>query len=411
MTRSNLLFYRNDLATLIRTYEVDIKNEVESWDRNRILASSESDLVTYLVEKYSFDPPQLRRDDIYIENEGESKIDVSGRFDYDVRHRNRPYYVSGTFLTVAIPFYGDRDLFDFKPSTYNFNPPSGEVSESSVLITFQGVNLDADRTQVEIDATAGQIERYLEWVRNDCNRWNERVATEAENCIRNRKNRLLEQADLVTALGLPIKRRLDSDVVSAVPVTRKKRPVVLPPPPIEAFKPEPALPDGEYDYILNVIDNMSQSIERSPSTFAQMKEEQIRDLILVNLNGHYEGDATGETFNSKGKTDILIRADGRNVFIAECKFWRGPAKLLQAVDQVLDYLTWRDTKTALLLFSKNVNFSKILSSIATTVPEHPNFKRELQKISDTHMQFLFKQRDDCNRDLYLAVQAFNIRNG
>ena len=130
---------------------------------------------------------------------------------------------------------------------------------------------------------------------------------------------------MVSALGIPIKRRPDSAVTNAVPVVRKKRPVELPLSPKEGFRPEPELPDTEYDYILNVIDNMSQNIERSPSTFVHMKEEQIRDLILVNLNGHYEGDATGETFNVNGKTDILIRANGRNVFIAECKFWAGPS--------------------------------------------------------------------------------------
>ena len=77
---------------------------------------------------------------------------------------------------------------------------------------------------------------------------------------------------MVSALGLPMKRRPDSAVVSAIPVVRKKRPVELPPSPKEAFRPEPALPDAEYDYILAVIDHMSQNIERSPSTFVQMKE-------------------------------------------------------------------------------------------------------------------------------------------
>ena len=37
-----------------------------------------------------------------------------------------------------------------------------------------------------------------------------------------------------------------------------------------------------------------------------------------------EGQATGETFNAAGKTDILLRIDGKNVFIGECKFWKGP---------------------------------------------------------------------------------------
>ena len=213
---------------------------------------------------------------------------------------------------------------------------------------------------------------------------------------------------MVSALGLPMKRRAESAVVSAVPVTRRKRPIVLPPAPREAFKPEPALPDSEYEYILAVIDHMSRNIERSPSTFVQMKEEQIRDIILVNLNGHYEGSATGETFNAEGKTDILIRADGRNVFIAECKFWAGPKSLLAAIDQILGYLTWRDTKASLLVFCRNADFTKTLSSIAAAVPEHSNFKRELNRIGDTHVRYLFKQKNDTDRELYLAVQAFFI---
>ena len=187
---------------------------------------------------------------------------------------------------------------------------------------------------------------------------------------------------MVSALGLPMKRRPDSAVVS------------VPPSPKEAFKPEPVLSDAEYDYILTVIDHMSQTIERSPSTFAQMKEEQIRVLILVNLNGHYEGDATGEIFNAKRKRDILIRADGRNVFIGEGKFWAGRKSLLAAIDQILGYLTWRDTKASVLLFCKSVDFTNTLSSIAAAVPEHPNFKRELRKISDTHVRYLFRQKDD-----------------
>ena len=408
MTRGDLLFFEKDLSALIRNYEPAIGEEVARWERNRILASSESDLVSYLVEKYTLDAPRILRDQLHIESEGEAKIDVSGRFEYGIRGRGQPFHVAGSFVTVAIPFEGDGDLFEFRASTYSSNPPRGRVSASSVLISFRAVEMNADRTREEIDATVERVEQHLVWIRNDCAGWNARVSSIAEQCVRDRKERLLKQANMVSALGLPMKRRAESAVVSAVPVTRRKRPIVLPPAPREAFKPEPALPDSEYEYILAVIDHMSRNIERSSSTFVQMKEEQIRDIILVNLNGHYEGSATGETFNAEGKTDILIRADGRNVFIAECKFWAGPKSLLAAIDQILGYLTWRDTKASLLVFCRNADFTKTLSSIAAAVPEHSNFKRELNRIGDTHVRYLFKQKNDTDRELYLAVQAFFI---
>ena len=73
--------------------------------------------------------------------------------------------------------------------------------------------------------------------------------------------------------------------------------------------------------------NMVQVMELSPHAFLDMGEEDLRYHFLVQLNGAFKGQATGETFNFQGKTDILIRVDGRNVFIAECKFWDGPQSI------------------------------------------------------------------------------------
>jgi len=79
----------------------------------------------------------------------------------------------------------------------------------------------------------------------------------------------------------------------------------------------------EYENILEIIRNMVQVMERSPKAFEKMGEEDLRTHFLVQLNSQYEGGATGETFNFQGKTDILIRSNGGNVFISECKFWGG----------------------------------------------------------------------------------------
>jgi hypothetical protein len=78
------------------------------------------------------------------------------------------------------------------------------------------------------------------------------------------------------------------------------------------------------------------------ASFATLDEESIRNHILLQLNGHYDGAATGETFNSNGKTDILIRMEDIHIFIRLCKFWHGPKAFEEAIDQLPSYLTWRD---------------------------------------------------------------------
>lgn len=59
------------------------------------------------------------------------------------------------------------------------------------------------------------------------------------------------------------------------------------------------------------MQNMVQVMELSPHVFHNMGEEDLRTHFLVQLNGAFKGQATGETFNFQGKTDILIRIEGK----------------------------------------------------------------------------------------------------
>ena len=51
------------------------------------------------------------------------------------------------------------------------------------------------------------------------------------------------------------------------------------------------------------------------------------------------------------------------MFIADFKFWKGPKAFGEAIDQLLGYATWRDSKTAILVFNRGVETSKVLSAI------------------------------------------------
>jgi hypothetical protein len=96
-------------------------------------------------------------------------------------------------------------------------------------------------------------------------------------------------------------------------------------------------------------------MERNPGDYVSWEEEQMRDALLVVLNTHYRGAAVGEAFNAEAKTDILVTVDNEHVFVGECKWWSGPADFAatnrtppSALDQLLNYLTWRETETALV---------------------------------------------------------------
>ena len=158
---------------------------------------------------------------------------------------------------------------------------------------------------------------------------------------------------------------------------------------------------------------MSLAMERSPETFSRLGEEQIRDFFIIVPNSYYEGEATGETFNSKGKTDILIRHEDRNAFIAECKIWRGERNLSSTIDQILRYTSWRDTKTAIFVFNRSKNLSRILGKIDRVVGSHKFHKGKhgltSEKLrNETTFSYVFHQPHDVNREILLTAMVFHI---
>ena len=213
---------------------------------------------------------------------------------------------------------------------------------------------------------------------------------------------------MAASLGYKLKKRTDSPQTYIAPIKRKKLNISMPSSSTKPFVPEPELEMQEYESILGIISNMVSVIERSPKTFQNMKEEDLRQHFLIQLNGQYAGQATAETFNVSGKTDILIRDQDKNIFIAECKFWRGPKSLTEAIDQLLGYVQWKDSKTAILLFNQQKNLSNILEQIPAVVKEHPNFKREVEYSSETGFRYILHHRDDRNREIYLTILVFDI---
>jgi hypothetical protein len=211
-------------------------------------------------------------------------------------------------------------------------------------------------------------------------------------------------------MGFKLKERPDAPKTFSAPeVRRKVQPTAAPPPGSATLhKQEPTLLDADYEHILSLISSMATVLERSPHAFATMDEDSLRFLLLVPLNSHYEGQVSGETFNFEGKTDILIRVQSKNIFIAECKIWRGQKELLAAIDQLLGYATWRDTKTAIIIFNRNKDFSAVVQQIRPTMESHPKFKRSEKQVSETAFRFAFKQRDDEARELTLTVLVFNV---
>ena len=404
---NNYLFSKIEWPEVEHLQNEAVKNEILHMSDYRILNTPINDLCNYIENKYDISVPNLLEDRISISNT-EVDIDVSHERQRYIRDRSKPFYIKGTQIEVNIPFDGDGNIFEVSPNSVSTNLPRASIKNQEIVFSISGLDLNAKSVRDRIDNTITNIKGKLHRLHSLPAQWNSTMFEQSQQLIENRRKKLLADRNLVESLGYPLKVRADQPATFKAPnVIRKIKPT-LPPLNEAKFQPEPELSTDDYDHIIEVIENMAKVMERSPTAFINMGEEALRTHFLVQLNGHYEGQATGETFNYEGKTDILIRSNGKNIFIGECKFWNGPKQLLNTIDQILSYSSWRDTKVAVLIFNRTKNFSKVLKSITEIVKGHNNYKKYIGQKSETHFRFVFSNLNDPNKEIILSVLLFDI---
>lgn len=390
------LFSSGDLNASLQGTRAEMLTEVERWDAEQMLTQSETEIVDYLCTKYSVDCPTLLRDEWFADEPTDAKTRV--------RDFGETYEVAVTRLRIHVPYSGERVFFTQRPRSFTLNPPQAAVGNDEIVLTFEHRQLDAERVRSQLDHEVAEIGRWLAWSRAMAQEHNDSLEATALRAVQERKAKLLRDRKAVAALGIPVRRRDDAPSY-AIPVARRRADVARPPSTTSSrYQPEPALSDADYEEALRVITNACRQLERSPSTAKRLDEEERRDLLLVALNAQFEGQAGGEVFNGAGKTDILLRVDDRNVFIAECKIWRGTKGFGEAIDQLLGYLVWRDTKAALIVFIESKGASAVIEKSAQALATHAQCVRALPPTRPEERQdFVLLAERDPAREIRVAL--------
>ena len=406
-----ILFYKADIFSVKESQKRLLRQEISRLTEAQVMNTDLNKWVEHLCEKFSIEPIVFDEQGIYVEKD-DVEADASrvlGKEDYFFGGRYEDRTISATEFVFHVPYAGETALFNVKPSTFDLNPPRADILDGEVLLKFVYAKPDAKVAKANFDQSFNSIKRYATNLQNDLKGFDDEIRSIARSELSNRFEKLKKDNDVAAELGFPLKKRGDPPRTYIVPNVKRK--ITPKPIPItgQQSKPEPTLEVAEYEHILSVARNMVTVIEQSPHSFKSMDEESIRTHFLVQLNGQYEGQATGETFNFEGKTDIIIKDAGKNIFIAECKFWKGGEVFLETIDQLLGYLSWRDTKAAIFIFNRNKNLSNVLSQIPGLIGSHSNFVRKWKNSErNTEFKYVLHQKSDKNREIYLTVQVYEM---
>lgn len=397
------IFAEGHLSEFLERRLAAMRSEIHNEPRNCLLNVNEEAYIEYVVECYRIKPLELQWDDIYVTDSEELIPAEHFPPGFHVYEGERyPKQV----ITYYIPFEGESDLFRYAPSHQILW--STEIIIGRNHISFDIVNWrdDPDEIKGNVEDKIRSIRSQNDNVRNEVSAFNDRLRETVRKTVQARKQKHLKQLDLLTNLGVSVKKSEHTPETFSIPSVKRKV-IVKPTAPNTAFEPEPALDDSLYRAILRVCYEAGVEMERHPSVYADKDEETLRDHFIMVLSPHFDS-VTGETFNRSGKTDILIRHEGANVFVAECKFWSGQSVFQKTIDQVLGYLTWRDSKAAILNLVRNNELDPVLQQIEPVTAVHPCFVARHEPEGEGWYNFRFHLPKDNTRGVSLAVLCFHL---
>jgi hypothetical protein len=262
-----------------------------------------------------------------------------------------------------------------------------------------------------VNSIIGTLQTNLPRVHAETKPWNDGLENLIQQSLENRKGVVSKKFDFMEKIGLKVNPK-SSEFLVPPTITKKAIPI----PATETTKAVtkekvPILQQEVYNDIKEVLYNVGKAIERKPSIYKDKHEEDLRDVFLLFLETRYESTTgVGEAFNKKGRTDILLKyaKDGTNLFVAECKVWKGQKKLMEAIDQLLGYLTHRDSKTALIFFVDQKEMTSIVNTIKTEIAKHPNFSKHINDTYEHSINYEFTIPDDSNKKIQIEVMLFHF---
>lgn len=397
------------LRTEIAARLVGAKDFVLGRSATDFEADDDDELVETVVGMYSLQPLNIRWDEM-DSGHREERIDVSD----DYRHATlgRKASVQGLSLLIEIPFDGDRVLLTHSPQrSYDGLEAEIAAGHDAILLHYTTIDLDTQAYERWWEGSRKKVSETAEWANADAEVFNAQLLESVRAHVRARRERLRQQKSFLTKVGLT--RRPDAPLIA--PLTRRHLTVQKPSPGTASRPSAPSTPstlmlDGHVvDGVLSTLESMGLAFERSPAAFARLNEEELRNFLLVALNATWQGDAIGEAFNATGHTDILIRSDNQNLFVAELKFYDGPRSVTDAISQLQSYLTHRDSYAALIVFIRGrKDQTAAVRATFEAVEQHPDIVDGSGKPVGVRQEFVMTFAHDQHRKVRLAVLAFVV---
>jgi len=284
--------------------------------------------------------------------------------------------------------------------------------ENGYIISAIDVQIEGDGQERKFEGEIKTIEQIIDQKNNNVRSRNQSYKTELRQFVEQYQNRVKKDTELVESIikKIPysIKRK---DKIKATPINIQIRRTIRPIYPKMEERSEPYLEGDKVDSVIEIIKNAGKGFEVTPHVYSLLTEEYLRDIILGFLNAIFTLGATGESFVKKGKTDIHIIIDNGSLLTAECKKWDGAKLYSETIDQLFDYLIWRQNFGILITLSDRANFSDVIAKAKEVTLGHTTIKnKEVRDIDESHFITEHKFPEDSAKAVTIHHLLFNLHS-
>lgn len=414
------LFAKGDTTATFRSHTDKLIDKINNFSDEKILGADFCEWTNYFFNEYKIHPITLYMDNV-IQNLSETKVEKYNVFSRHDRYDPEYFLIDGYKVTFVIPFDGDSELLYLKPSHYIMTrflvdqvKNSNEKSFGEIVFSLEYTKRELEEKETPKEFIAlqfsNQFKNYIEmvnYVNIEVENYNKSLESTIKNALDVRKKKADDYVKMGEILDIPLK--INPNAPNTTPILLKKavaKKTELPS--IKKPEKEYQIASMDYENIKRVINLAGFSMEKTAKTFIKLSEEELRDIIISNLNTHYQGLASGETFSKAGKTDIHILFENKAAYVGECKIWHGEKNLQDAINQLFSYITWRDLKTSIIIFNKeNKNFSKILSTITSFLKANTMCHKYIP-VSRNEWLCEFKRDIDSTEYVMVQIVIFDI---
>jgi hypothetical protein len=109
--------------------------------------------------------------------------------------------VSGLRVTQKIPFDGEAELFRLQPNTYDYNPPRGEVSGTTLILGMEVRETEAEQAIQYIEETRKTVQTWIDRQSGQLEQHNAALPEAAIAAVQRRRATLGKASDIASRLS------------------------------------------------------------------------------------------------------------------------------------------------------------------------------------------------------------------